>query len=78
MNNGHLSAGNMGTEGLLSGGTIVSPQSCVTLNLLSGQSSWAKVLLFMADGRSDFLTNTVTRAGLGKPVNHHTYISSSL
>lgn len=50
MNNGHLSAGNMGTEGLLGGGTIVSPQYCVNLNLLSGQSSWVKELLFHGRG----------------------------
>lgn len=32
------------------GGPIVSPWSCVTLDLLSGQSSWAKVLLAHSRG----------------------------
>lgn len=39
-------------RGLLGGGPIVSPQSDVTLNLLSGQSSWAKVLLVHGRGEA--------------------------
>lgn len=35
----------MGTDELLGGRPIVSPQSCVSLNLHSEQSSWSKVLI---------------------------------
>lgn len=61
-------------RGSLGGGPIVRPRSCVTLILLSGQSSWVKVLrVHVKRGvRPSQFTSTVIRAALGKPVNLHT------